>query len=188
MSDSTPDTRAPNLVVRPAELVDLDFCLTLDPSYSTESVWQMDLRGEEGHVTVTFRTVRLPRSMRVSYPHDREQLVAGWRRCDGFLVAEKDGQIIGYAALTAHAPEDTVSISDLVVARVYRRQGIGTALLNAASEWAKSRNLRWLVMEAQTKNHPAIRFCEKHGFAFCGFNDHYYANQDIAVFFARSPR
>ena len=188
MNDSTPDTRAPNLVVRPAELVDLDFCLTLDPSYSTESVWQMDLRGEEGHVTVTFRTVRLPRSMRVSYPHDREQFVAGWRRCDGFLVAEKDGHIRGYAALTAHAPEDTVSISDLVVARVHRRQGIGTALLLAASGWAKSRNLRWLVMETQTKNHPAIRFCEKHGFAFCGFNDHYYANQDIAVFFARSPR
>ena len=188
MVESTANTQTPNLVVRPAELVDLDFCLTLDPSYSTEFVWQMDLHGEASRVAVTFRTVRLPRSMRVTYPHDREQMIAGWRRCDGFLVAEKEGKTIGYAALTSHAPEDSVWISDLVVERIHRRQGVGTALLNAASRWAKSRDLRWLVVEAQTKNHPAIRFCEKHGFAFCGFNDHYYANQDIAVFFARSPR
>jgi GNAT superfamily N-acetyltransferase len=186
MTASTPDTKT--LVIRPAELPDLDLCLALDPSYSTESVWQMDWESQDSRVAVTFRAVRLPRSMRVTYPRGREQLVAGWKRCDGFLVACQPGRIIGYAALTTHAAEGAAWISDLVVERTHRRQGVGAALLNAAGEWAQSRGLRRLLIEVQTKNYPAICFCEKLGLAFCGFNDHYYANQDIAVFFARNVR
>jgi len=186
MVASTPDTK--NLVIRPAELADLDLCLALDPSYSTESVWQMDWDGQDSRVAVTFRTVRLPRSMRVAYPRGREQLVAGWKRCDGFLVACQFELIVGYAALSMHAAEGAAWISDLAVERAHRRQGVGAALLNAAGEWAKSRGLRRLLIEVQTKNYPAICFCEKLGLAFCGFNDHYYANQDIAIFFARNLR
>jgi GNAT superfamily N-acetyltransferase len=188
MIDSTLDTKTLTLVIRPAELADLDFCLALDPSYSTESVWQMDLHGEDGQMAVAFRTVRLPRSMRVTYPRDRDQLVAEWKRCDGFLVAHQSERIVGYVALSAHAAEDAAWVRDLVVERTLRRQGVGAALLNAAGEWAKSRALRRLLIEIQTKNYPAICFCEKHGLAFCGFNDRYYANQDIAVFFARNLR
>lgn len=188
MTGSTTDIKTPVLVVRPAELADLDVCLTLDPSYSTEFVWQMDLSSEDDQVAVTFRTVRLPRSMRVAYPHDRDQLIAGWKQCDGFFVAKQDERIIGYEALRAHTAEELAWISDLVVQRAHRRQKVGFTLLNEAARWAKSRGLRWLVIEAQTKNHPAICFCQKNGFSFCGFNDHYYPSQDIAVFFARNLR
>jgi len=80
----------------------------------------------------------------------------------------------------------TAWVDNLAVATAYRRQGIGTALLNKAGEWARQRGLRRLMLEIQTKNHPAICFCQKNGFAFCGFNDRYYTNQDIALFFARS--
>jgi GNAT superfamily N-acetyltransferase len=175
-------------VIRSAELPDLEFCLALDPSYSTESVWQMDWDGQDSRVAVTFHTVRLPRSMRVAYPRGRDQLIAGWKRCDGFFVACQSERIVGYAALMAHTAEGVAWISDLVVERTRRRQGVGAALLNAAGEWAKSRGLRRLLIEVQTKNYPAICFCEKLGLAFCGFNDHYYANQDIAIFFARNLR
>jgi GNAT superfamily N-acetyltransferase len=188
MTDAIRDTPISTLKVRPAELADLDLCLTLDPAYSTEFVWQMDLTSEDGQVAVAFRTVRLPRSMRVEYPHDREQLIAGWKRCDGFLVAERAGQLVGYMALRAATAEGLAWASDLVVQRTQRRQGVGLALLNEAGQWARARHLRWLVLEAQTKNHPAICFCQKNGFSFCGFNDHYYPSQDIAVFFARSVR
>jgi len=174
------------LLIRPAELADLDICLALDPSYSTESVWQMDLNSENGRVTIEFRPVRLPRSMRVSYPRDRQQRIAEWKRCDGFLVALQDERIVGYVALSAHDAQEAAWVRDLVVERAHRRQGIGTALVNAAGEWARKRNLHRLLIEVQTKNHPAIQFCEKCGMTFCGFNDRYYANQDIAVFFARN--
>jgi len=148
----------------------------------------MDLNSQDAQVRVEFRTVRLPRSMRVAYPLDRDQLIAGWKRCDGFLVAQKSERIIGYAALRAHTAEGLAWIGDLVVQRSHRRQGVGLTLINEAMRWARTRNLRWLVIEAQTKNHPMICFCQKNSFSFCGFNDHYYPNQDIAVFFARSVR
>jgi len=188
MKTSTIAKPLSTLIVRPAELADLDACLALDPSYSTECVWQMDVNSENGRVAVEFRTVRLPRSMRVAYPHDRDQLIAGWKRCDGFLVAQRGEHIVGYVAVRAHMAEGLAWVSDWVVQRVYRRQGVGLALVNEAMRWAKARGLRWLVLEAQTKNHPVICFCHKHGFSFCGFNDHYYPNQDIAVFFARNLR
>ncbi len=186
MATSTPDSTFPAVVVRPAELTDLNVCLTLDPSYTTESVWQMDLQRDEIQMAVVFRTVRLPRSMRVAYPRDRDQLIAQWRQCDGFLVADESGRLAGYAALSAQAAEDAAWIKDLVVERTHRRQGMGRLLLEAAGAWAKARGLHRLLIEMQTKNYPAICFCEKHGLAFCGFNDRYYANQDIAIFFARN--
>jgi ribosomal protein S18 acetylase RimI-like enzyme len=205
MNTSIPNSKILVPVIRPAGLDDLNLCLALDPSYSTESVWQMDVQSEDGRRAMTFRTVRLPRSMHVTYPRGRDQFVASWKRCDGFLVALQPETptdnpmqsmgipmqsigIIGYVALTAHAAEGAVWISDLVVEREHRRHGVGTALLNAALEWAKSRSLRQVLVEVQTKNYPAICMCEKLGFAFCGFNDRYYANQDIAVFFARNLR
>ncbi len=186
MTTPTDSSTTPTVVVRPAELADLDVCLTLDPSYATESVWQMELHHDDVQMTVTFRTVRLPRSMHVAYPRERDQLVAQWKQCDGFLVADQAGQIAGYAALSMHAAEDAAWIKDLVVERARRRQGVGTLLLEGAMRWTRSRGLHRLLIETQTKNFPAICFCEKHGLAFCGFNDRYYANRDIAIFFARN--
>jgi RimJ/RimL family protein N-acetyltransferase len=37
----------------------------------------------------------------------------------------------------------------------------------------------------QSKNLPAIRLAQKFGYEFCGYNDQYYINQDVALFFAK---
>ncbi|MBM4464509.1 MAG: GNAT family N-acetyltransferase [Chloroflexi bacterium] len=136
-------------------------------------------------VTVIFRTARLPRSMRVRYPKEYDNLLASWRRGECFLVAEEDGQVRGYLDLSVQAWHLTGWVDNLAVARDYRRRGIGTALLKKATDWSRQRGLMRLMLEVQTKNYPAICFCQKNGFAFCGFNDRYYTNQDIALFFAR---
>jgi RimJ/RimL family protein N-acetyltransferase len=39
-------------------------------------------------------------------------------------------------------------------------------------------------MEMHSKNMAAVRLAMKMGFEFCGYNDQYYANQDIALFFS----
>jgi len=70
----------------------------------------------------------------------------------------------------------------------HRLRGIGSALLNAARRWAIDRNLRRLIVETQTKNYPSIRFLQKRGLTFCGCNDLYYPNQDIAIFFGQTLR
>jgi RimJ/RimL family protein N-acetyltransferase len=40
----------------------------------------------------------------------------------------------------------------------------------------------------QPKNYPAIQLALKLGFELCGFNDRYYANHEIGIFFAKSLR
>ena len=178
--------------VRPAEPRDLEACGALNHSYTTDRVWQMEAREVNDALTVTFRVARLPREMRVNYPRQGEDLLAGWRRCDGFLVAEEDGrappQICGYVALTAQVEHGIAWVGDLVVDRPWRLRGIGTALLRAAAHWGHDHDLVRLVIEVQTKNYPAIRFCQSRGLTFCGFNDHYWPSQDIALFFGESLR
>jgi ribosomal protein S18 acetylase RimI-like enzyme len=67
-----------------------------------------------------------------------------------------------------------------------RRQGVAAALLTTTQEWAQERSHRRLILEMQSKNVPAIRLAQKFGYEFCGYNDHYYLTQDVALFFAKS--
>ena len=174
------------VIIRPALTTDLQRCLALDPSFSTDQVWQMDSRLADGQIAVNFRAARLPREMRVTYPRDPRMLMAGWQSCDAMLIADQPHGLAGYAALTKQVPQSTVWVNDLVVAKPIRRTGVGSQLIKAVANWGRDQQLRWLVVEVQTKNYPGISFCQKHGLKFCGYNDRYFANQDIALFFALS--
>lgn len=176
------------MIIRPATLADLNECLSLDHSGVTDHVWQMKVRETESRVDVTFDTVRLPRKMRTEYPRNLEQLVEDWQRGEGFLAAEVDGKLCGYIDLLAMPWQQTGWIASMAVDRDHRRQGIGTALMAHGRQWAKKQGLQVLLAEATTKNYPALCFFQKLRFQFCGFNDHYYVNQDIALFFVQTLR
>jgi ribosomal protein S18 acetylase RimI-like enzyme len=165
-----------------AELI---HCLDLDHAYITDYVWQVDVREENDDIAVRFRTVRLPRTMQVPYPRDRQTLAKAWEQRDCFLVATVDEVVLGYVNMRVDATHAKGWIHDLVIGEPFRRRRIGSALLEQTFRWAQLRDLQQLTMEMQTKNYPAIRFAQVHGFVFCGFNDHYYTNQDIALFFGK---
>jgi ribosomal protein S18 acetylase RimI-like enzyme len=76
----------------------------------------------------------------------------------------------------------------LAVLRRFQRNGIGSTLVLAAQEWAFQNQTRRIVLEMQHKNYAAIQLAKKLGFDFCGYNDRYYANHDIGLFFAKSLR
>jgi ribosomal protein S18 acetylase RimI-like enzyme len=171
------------MIVRPATLADLNACLALDHDWVTDHVWQMQVREDESDIGVSFRTVRLPRQMRAQYPRNLEQLVEDWQRDEGFLVAEVDGEIRGYVDLLAQPWQEMAWLANMAVDRGFRRKGIGKALLREGRQWAWEQGLTAILAEASTKNYPALCFYQRLGFEFCGFNDHYYVNQDIALFF-----
>jgi GNAT superfamily N-acetyltransferase len=173
----------PEVQVRPAASADLPHLTALDHGYSTDYVWQMDVREEGGQIGVTFRAVRLPRSVRVAFPREAQQLIEAWNRRVCFLVAEEAGQIKGYLNLILGAAPETGWVADFAVDRRFRRNGVGSVLLASAAHWARQNGLRRLILETQSKNYPAIRFAQKHGMAFCGYNDRHYPNQDVALFF-----
>jgi GNAT superfamily N-acetyltransferase len=169
--------------VRPALSADLEHLVALDHGYSTDYVWQMDIRDEAGQIAVAFRQVRLPRSMRVTFPRDPQHLKTEWSRRVCFLVAEEEKQLKGYLNLTLATAPETGWIADLGVERRFRRTGVGTVLLAAALQWARANHLQRVILETQAKNFPAIRFAQKNGLVFCGYSDRYYPNQDVAIFF-----
>jgi len=178
----------PEINIRPAIAADIPALVAIDHNYSSEFVWQMELKTEEGQVGVNFRQMRLPRSVRVEYPRAAERLKDDWEGRAGVLVALLADDPIGYISLTLDMAPVTAWATDLAVLRRLRRQGIGSALILAAQEWGENHDCRRLVLEIQPKNYPAIQMAYKLGYDFCGYNDRFYANHDIALFFARAIR
>ncbi|NMC52204.1 MAG: GNAT family N-acetyltransferase [Chloroflexi bacterium] len=178
----------PEIEIRPTVAADLPVLSHLEHSYTTQYVWQMERLIEEGQISVGFREVRLPRSVRVEYPRAAELTQQLWPQKQTCLTATIGSVPVGYMRLEDQFSASTVWITDVVVGEKVRRKGIASALLLAAQQWAVQRNLRRVVLAMQSKNHPGIQLANKLGYEFCGFNDHYYVNQDIALFFARYVR
>ncbi len=172
------------MLVRAAQLGDLNACYEMDKSYLTDHVWQMQSHGSGRAIETRFDLIRLPRPMKVEYPRHPDELLDNWRREECFLVAVDDADnVLGFLDMTVQAWHNTAWIRNLVVNKDQRRQGIGTNLLRSARAWACEQGLSNIMAEAQTKNYPAISFWQKHGFVYCGYNDRYYPNGDIVVFF-----
>jgi ribosomal protein S18 acetylase RimI-like enzyme len=160
--------------ISPAELADLNSCHQLNASYTTDYVWQMQMRQNGRTTDIRFDTVRLPRQMQVEYPRSPDELLEHWQQDGCFLVARNaNDEVIGFVDAQPQPWQSLLWISNLVVDKHYRRQGFGTRLVKSASHWAVEHHLHKLILEVQTKNHPAISFMQKLGFQFCGFNERY---------------
>jgi GNAT superfamily N-acetyltransferase len=182
-----PSARPTQIVVRPARSDDIHVLSQFDHSYSTDYVWQMEMREEQGrNIQINFRQARLPRSVRVMYPREADSLAEIWTHRRLFIVAEVEDQPRGYLSVMEGTMPDTGWVAEFAVERRVRRQGIGAVLISSAADWARKVGLRRLLVEVQSKNYPAICFCQKHGFNFCGYSDLYFSNQDIALFFGVS--
>jgi ribosomal protein S18 acetylase RimI-like enzyme len=178
----------PQIEIKPASSTDIAFFMGLDHSYQTDYVWQMDRALDEGHVTIQFREIRLPRPVKVDYPYTHSQLSNMWSQHPAILTACLNGYPVGYIHLEEDKLPETGWIKGLAVSRDDRRKGIASGLILAGQEWALQRNLRRLNIAMQSKNHPGVHMALKMGYEFCGYQDHYYSNRDISLFFTRFLR
>ena len=152
--------------IRPTVANDLSRLMGFDHSVTSESVWQLELRREPGHNPFA--------------------LADDWVRKSMMYTGLVGQDPVGYISLLERGAASVVWVTDLVVNMAYRRQGVANALLAAAQDWATNRSHRRLILEMQSKNLPAIRLAQKFGYEFCGYNDHYYINQDVALFFGKA--
>jgi ribosomal protein S18 acetylase RimI-like enzyme len=178
----------PSFDIRLANSADLPRLMAMDHSCLSDYVWQLELRREAGQITISFREVRLPRSVVVGYPWNPLSLAQEWTLRDGVLVATEEGEPVGYVGLKEERTSAFAKVTDLVVSPERRRKGAASALLTAAQTWAVERGLPRLLLEIQSKNQPCIRLAQKFGYEFCGYNDQYYPTQDVALFFGRALR
>ena len=175
-----------DIQVRPTVATDLTRLMGFDHSVTSESVWQLELRRNTGQVVSVFREVRLPRSIVVSYPHNPFSLAEDWVLKSMMYTALIGNDPVGYICLLERGVESVVWVTDMVVDAPSRRKGVGSKLLSSAQDWATSRSHRRMILELQSKNLPAVRLAQKFGYEFCGYNDHYYLNQDVALFFSKA--
>ncbi|MCB9452109.1 MAG: GNAT family N-acetyltransferase [Anaerolineaceae bacterium] len=179
-----------SLVIRDALQPDIPACLALDHHYETDYVWQMsvieDVSGREIH----FRKQHLPRTMPVQHVAFEPRLHQVLQEQGCFLVAaeKQSRELLGYLVMQRDPIYRTALLQHVVVDFPYRRRGIGKRLLNVARQWAAEQGLDRITIETQTKNYPAIEFCQGAGFTFSGFSDQHFPNQDIALFFTQGIR
>lgn len=181
----------PPLSIRDALERDCAACLALDHRYETDTVWQMQRFPEDAlRWEISFKTERLPRTLALAHLADERRMQAGLAADHCFLVAaaRDSGSLLGYLIMR-HEPLRAVGvITDCVIAPAMRRVGIGRRLVRVAATWAGEHRIQRLLFETQTQNYPAILFAQAVSFAFCGFNDRYLPQQDIAVYFGQAVR
>ncbi|MBT7190798.1 MAG: GNAT family N-acetyltransferase [Anaerolineae bacterium] len=174
-----------DIKVRSALSADIIALVGLDHTCESNYVWQLDLRKEAGEVNITLREVRLPRSVRVKYPRDHFSLADEWKKNSRTFVAVSEGIPLGYIRFLEQGTAESIWVLDLVILTEARRKGVATRLIQFVEGWALERKYTQLFIEMSSKNHPAISFVKKMGFEFSGYNEHYYATKDVALFFGK---
>jgi len=89
------------------------------------------------------------------------------------LVAVADNGIAGYVSIMTRMQSDSLDdghieyglIADLVVLEKHRGSGIGRQLIDAAEEYARTRNVRWLRICVLADNDSARQLYRQTGFS-----------------------
>lgn len=145
-------TPPPRLCLRPAVLADLPAIMAIENA-SFSSPWP-------------------ERSMRDEITRQRDSL---------FLVAERDGEVVGYLGAWLYAGE--AHICTVAVAPPCRRQGLAEIMLLELIRRAIPKQIDYMILEYRTSNLPAAGLYKKLGFAYIHTRKRYYAdtNEDAQV-------
>jgi aminoglycoside 6'-N-acetyltransferase I len=124
---------------------------------------------------VALRQALWPEGSVAEHGRDVEAILAGqWSATYPYviLVAEaSEGHLVGFAEVTLRSRADGCDASRPVgylegwfVAEGHRRQGLGTALLRVAEEWARAQGCvemasdTWIANDASQRAHEALGF------------------------------
>ncbi len=160
--------------LRPAVVSDLDAVLALERATDLAPHWPpaayagiLDLE-DPGAPS-------MPRSLR-----------NGWEtaplRC--LFVAEKNGQLIGFAVGLLHpATDDRIAeLESVVVSASARRAGIGRTLCRAVLDWSRSRGASEVILEVRANSTAAVALYASLGFTLSARRPRYYqAPEDDAL-------
>lgn len=89
-----------------------------------------------------------------------------------FLVAERDGQAVGYVGCQTVLDEGY--ITNVAVSPDARRQGIARTLIAKLTDEARAAGLAFVTLEVRASNAPAIALYEGAGFGRVGVRKNFY--------------
>ncbi len=93
-----------------------------------------------------------------------------------FVAERNDGTLVGRLSVGRDPHPASTHVADvgLMVAVDARRQGVGTALLQAAADWARETGVRKLELHVFPWNEAAIALYDAFGFEREGYRKHHY--------------
>jgi ribosomal protein S18 acetylase RimI-like enzyme len=92
----------------------------------------------------------------------------------GFIVAQRDGVILGYALLLFHRDTSLARLYSITIAAHARSLGLGRQLLEQAEAHARDHDCAYLRLEVHPDNASAISLYESSGYRrFAEISDYY---------------
>lgn len=91
-----------------------------------------------------------------------------------YFVAKNDGHCVGYAGFWNVSGEG--GITNIAVLPEYRRQGVGSRIIEEMIHTANSLNLDLLTLEVRKSNTAAQSLYSKYGFDIIGERKRYYSD------------
>ena len=98
--------------------------------------------------------------------------------CARYLVAVKEGRIIGFAGI--HVILDEGHITNIAIAAEERGKGCGKLLAQALLQYASNLGVQYVTLEVKADNEPAKNLYKSLGFFKVGVRKKYYENQTDA--------
>jgi len=198
------DGEAPHIDVRAVHLGDATELHKLDDSFETDRIYTLRVVGRlaqedtcstvPGQPALAFELLETPvdpplyRSYR-TFESTVADVEARLSSVEGGYIALAHGQVAGVVLLNVKEERSIVRIEDIVVDRRFRRYGIGSLLLNCASDWARKRNCWAILLEIQNVNFPAIQFYLRNGLEVWSINQHFYppgpVEHEVAIFMGK---
>lgn len=129
------------------------------------------LRDLQAHELTIYDRTRPPETMGAWYIDRLKQATAEGR--GRILVAEREGLIVGYAAILScvsaqderdEIPHTYAHVDDLGVLASCRSQGVGAALLAACEANARQAGQRWIRLGVLAANERARSFYARQGY------------------------
>ncbi len=148
--------------IRPADPADAEQLVRLAEAVSAEPEgWLISVAGEWRGAGDERRYLKALRR----YPHAAV-----------FVAERDDGKLVGRLSVgrDPHPASSHVADVGLMVAIDARRQGVGSALLRAAADWARETDVRKLELHVVPWNEAAIALYEAFGFEREGYRKEHY--------------
>lgn len=96
-----------------------------------------------------------------------------------YIVAKCNSKIVGFAGIWGSV--DDIHITNIVVKKDFRNNGIGNMLLYKLIQLCKDKNTTSITLEVNSHNVSAIKLYEKYGFKKVGIRKKYYNNKVDAI-------
>ncbi|MGI8328984.1 GNAT family N-acetyltransferase [Actinomadura scrupuli] len=130
------------------------------------------VRSDEAALTELDRRTWAPDNAITPKPEKGSAFFDHWHLPDQFLVAERDGRLIGFVRLVQAVPVPSGAhvrqIQGLAVDPAERRRGLGRTLLDAALDEARRQGALRITLRVLSVNTKARRLYESMGFVVEG--------------------